>query len=382
VWGTERGQMHLDTLLDQIMLPPDNDVIRATLEQHGAREVRCLARSVHDLPIWCAVGGGSKLPAILIASGSHADETSGFTAASYVLAALETEHTVYVVPNRDPVGIAGFAQALRTATGTSGPIETPDDVAGLLYAHGEVLVQDGRFILARVGDLFFANVATTPDSFGSEKAMMMVQRHLRLRPDLAARLAFKRIIVPANAADCPDRTLYDRGYTAFIAGDGGLFSYNRFFGHVDAPPEVRAVQELIDSVRPGLALDLHEGWDNGFYWFVPEDGWPDPTMAAAVEGAIIEALTAADLRTSTLTELLPTMPQEHLDRFEPQGHGRLVWRWPSPAESPWGVAYQPYCLEYGVAYQTEIGRWSPTRRRLEYQLLATCAAVNAFEARW
>ena len=52
--------------------------------------------------------GGDKLPAILVTAGSHATEHAGVSAAVELIQALQTEHQVYVVPTRDPIGLNGF----------------------------------------------------------------------------------------------------------------------------------------------------------------------------------------------------------------------------------------------------------------------------------
>jgi hypothetical protein len=145
------------------------------------------------------------------------------------------------------------------------------------------------------------------------------------------------------------------------------------------PAEVRDVQQLIDDLRPGLAIDLHEGWNDRTYWFVPAEGSADARLTSQLEERVCQALDRQGLGTSSLSDLVPNMPLEHLNRFVPRSHGRLAWRWDEPARSPWGVAFLPYALRHGVAYQTEVGRWNPLPERIQYQLTLTINLIRAFE---
>lgn len=357
----------------------DNTEVAAAIAA-VATDVRDLGRTTGDLPIWCAVGGGSRPPPILVTAGAHADETSGPLAAVQLLRDLATDHPLYVVPTRDPLGLEGFAAVVRGATSSTAPLVSWEDVAAVLRRQGRVLVEDGSFVLALVGDLGVAGLRPTPDSFGSEKALRIVQEWVRREPALLDELAGKRVVVPANAPGCEGRGVLERAYTAYVAPDGFVGSYNRFFGHPAAPIEVRLIQDLVDDLRPGLAIDLHEGWDDRAYWFVPQATADDPARARGIEAEVIAALGAADLPTSTLSELVPNMPDEHLRRFVAGTDGRLTWRWPSVDASPWGVAFMPYALRHGLAYQTEVGRWSSVARRVEYQVTMASAMVRGFAA--
>ena len=42
---------------------------------------------------------------------------------------------------------------------------------------------------------------------------------------------------------------------------------NRRFGSDNENPEVRVCRELCDEAKPGLVLDLHEGFSNTYYFF-------------------------------------------------------------------------------------------------------------------
>lgn len=333
-----------------------------------ATTVEVIAAGPFDLPVFCAVGGGEREPAVLITAGSHADETSGMIVAATLLDALSTEHKVYVVPNRDPLGWEGLLVGLGLAAGVAAPTGF-DPAYDLLRSAGDVLYEDGQFLVADVGELAFALVRPTRDTFGSEKAIKMLAFAISVDTTLSARLAGRRVLVPANAPDCDGRGVLDRAYTVVVAEDGFIGSFNRFFGDAAAPAEVAAVAGLVDELAPGLTVDLHEGWNDAYYMFVPEPPTGAP-LDKRLQTSVTAALRDSGYSTSSLSELVPNMPDEHLKRFVDRGDGQLGWRWPSrPQDSLHGLALMPYALRHGLAYQTEVGRWGSYERRVTYQRL-------------
>lgn len=352
-----------------------NDELLGSLRR-WAQAVEVLTAGPFGLPVLCAVGGGTREPAILITAGAHADETSGMYTAGTLLDHLETDRKVYVVPNRDPLGWEGFAAALSLAAGAERPTSIAASAA-LFRSAGEVLYEDGQFIVTEVGGLCFALTPPTPDTFGSEKIVKMLAYAQRMDASLASRLAGKRVIVPANAPGCDGRGVLERAYTVLVAKDGFLGSLNRYFGDPAAPAEVMALADLIDELKPSLTIDLHEGWNDAYYMFTPELPPADQELASRLESGVRDALRKRGLPTSSLTELVPNMPEEHLRRFVSRGDGRVVWRWPRrPEDSPYGLALMPYALRHGLAYQTEVGRWSGFERRVEYQRVVVNALIQ------
>lgn len=340
-----------------------------------ARAVEVLSIGPFGLPVYCAIGGGQSEPAVLITAGSHADETSGMQAAATLMEYLDTDHKVYVVPNRDPLGWEGFAAGLSLAARVAAPTDHTSALT-ILRSVGEVLYEDGQFLVAMLDELAFAIVRPTPDTFGSEKIIKMLSYAMATHPPLASRLANRRVLVPANSPHCDGRGVLDRAYTVYVAEDGFIGSFNRFFGDPAAPIEVAALASLIDDVKPGLTIDLHEGWNDAYYMFVPEPSISAP-LASKMQANVIAGLRQRGFPTSSLTELVPNMPDEHLNRFTPLGDGLMTWRWPnSPQDSPHGLALMPYALQYGVAFQTEVGRWSSLRHRIEYQRLVIKSLIE------
>ncbi|MCA9859803.1 MAG: hypothetical protein KC438_08780 [Thermomicrobiales bacterium] len=355
-----------------------HDPLWARCQQLGA-ELSVLGTDEHQLPIWSATRpGDSAQPPILITSGSHADETSGPEAAVRLLANLPTERTVIVIPHRDPLGARGIPAALLACGGDDASgLHTWNDVRQWLAERHLLLAEDGSFAIGLAGDLAIAGMEPTGDSFGTEKIIKSLMFWLETHPNHRAALEGRWIVVPANAPGCDRRGILECGYSIRLTRDNFVGHYNRFFGHPEAPRGVAVVQAFIDDVQPGLTIDLHEGWNTRSYWFVSDEASAFASRSEQLEQHVCDALDAAGLPMSTLSELVPNMPAEHLLRFTPKSHGRLVWRWPPHQESPWGVALMPYAAQYGPAFQTEVGRWNSWEDRLAYQRVLAESLVLA-----
>jgi len=180
-----------------------NDELLGSLRR-WAQAVEVLTAGPFGLPVLCAVGGGTREPAILITAGAHADETSGMYTAGTLLDHLETDRKGYVVPNRDPLGWEGFAAALSLAAGAERPTSIAASAA-LFRSAGEVLYEDGQFIVTGVGGLCLALTPPTPPPFGCEKVGKMLEYEQSIHANLADRRARNLVIVPATADDGPGR---------------------------------------------------------------------------------------------------------------------------------------------------------------------------------
>lgn len=359
----------------------DNQAVYETLTR-SARRVWVLGTTVFDLPIWCAEGGGTRSPAILITAGAHADEPSSMIAAAHVFEHIQTEHRVYVIPNRDPLGLVGFRAGLQLALGEPVEVGSAYDVRALVHERGEVIFEDGSYILGRIGELGFATLHATPDSFGSEKTNKITRYWAKQNPSLFDPLRGKRVLAAANAAACEGRGVYDRAYTSYVSVEGGLGNFSGFFGYAHAPIETQVAQTLTDEIQPGLSLDLHEGWDDKFYWYAPGVETPQADAVRHIEQGVLDVFAERGLPISTWSELLPTMTEDIIRRVLPMSFGRLASLPASPNETTQGISFAAYAQHYGPALQIEVGRWSSLVKRLDYHWAAIEGAIRAFERRW
>ena len=86
------------------------------VEQTG-RPTRILGHAPDGSPIISVRTGGDKKPAVFITAGSHSTEHAGVSAAVALIEQLDTDHQVYVMPTRDPIGLNGYAYALSLGLG-------------------------------------------------------------------------------------------------------------------------------------------------------------------------------------------------------------------------------------------------------------------------
>ena len=117
-----------------------------------SREVRTLGHTLDGSPLAAARGGGDKSPAVFITAGSHSTEHAGVSAAVELIDRLDTEHAVYVIPARDPVGLDGFAHALSLGLGETPEFESYDELESLLREQGDVLFEEEDLLLVLIGE--------------------------------------------------------------------------------------------------------------------------------------------------------------------------------------------------------------------------------------
>ena len=124
------------------------------LEAVGATEspVRVLGYTIDGSPLVCARGGGDRLPAIFITAGSHSTEHAGVSAAVELINGLQTDHQVYVLPTRDPIGLNGFGRALGLGLGGEPEFSSYDEVERILRTEGDALFEEDDLILSLIGE--------------------------------------------------------------------------------------------------------------------------------------------------------------------------------------------------------------------------------------
>jgi hypothetical protein len=223
-------------------------------------------RAVDGTPLLAARAGGDKQPAIFITAGAHSTETAGVHGALNLLDALDTEHEVHVLPVRDPFGFAGVNHCLSFAVGQ--PVEVPSHHAALDYltTHGELIWSEGEMRVFKLGNIGFMWHLPQPPSVG--RFLTMHSRMLSLvqqDPDSLKPLWGKSVMLLNAMLDVEGSGELGRCWHAIVSPQGEWLHLNRFFGRDDAPPEVAAVDQLMQTIRPGLMCDLHEGNGSGFW---------------------------------------------------------------------------------------------------------------------
>ncbi len=312
-------------------------------------------------PLALIKSGGNKKPAIVISAGAHATEHAGVIAAVELIDRLETEHQVWIVPTRDPVGLSGFRHALGLGLGQMPSIETVNDAERLMRDKGEILFDRDDTLIVRIGEYGYAN------------------RGLYRKIDKGAAflepLRGRRIYFPSRTEDMPGAGPLERAYTLIVTLDGEILHLNRFHDTAWAPAEVLAIRALLAQVQPGLTFDLHEHERGGFFWMsarrqrTEEDEIWERRMAR--EGIAAVTATGAELAAQTYS------PGDFFERLE-----RGVY-WLDPSKRGEGLNFADFAAaKFGPSFTIESGMKGPFEQRVRQHLTIVQTAVKVFEQRW
>jgi hypothetical protein len=344
-----------------------NALLRRFLEESGC-EIRKLGTVLGNYEVLCAVAGGTKNPPILITSGAHADEIAGVHAALRLLRELETDHRLFIVPVRDPFGFEGYRANLEFALGKSLRLESARDVYETL-GKGHVLYESGTYVMSQLADLVFTYDVGI--DFPSSSVGRRIEVLMRENPALVEALSqAKRTIAPWNLPMPRAGDRYKHGARGMIVTSSGFVgNFNRFFDRDLPPVEVVCPRNLFDELKPGLVLDLHEGYGRGFYTYKPERD--DPTIEFVV-AALTNAIAEQGGINSTPEELQPYWgPSVGHDR---RYFGKGVFYSGSTTRS----SFTQYCQKSSCALTFETGGLNPVYWRTDLHVWAAKAAVRAW----
>ncbi len=124
------------------------DLLKA-IEKRGHKS-RVLGCAPDGSPVIAVKCGGDRKPAIFIGSGSHATEHAGVVAAVELMDDLKTDHEVWILPCRDPIGLSGFPYALSLALGKAPDINTVEEAENFLREKGEVIYDEDDLLLVQM----------------------------------------------------------------------------------------------------------------------------------------------------------------------------------------------------------------------------------------
>jgi hypothetical protein len=251
---------------------PEPDLTTAELlEILGAsgKPLKEWGQAIDGTPMLSACTGGHKQPAIFITAGVHSNETAGIHAALNLLKLLDTEHEVHILPLRDPFGFAGVQHCLSFAAGESVQVSNHEEVLDYLQARAELLWQGEQMHLFKLGEVGFVWNVLLPglDSFWD--ILTRIGQLAQEEPNRLESLKGKSVMLVNPDTGFEGAGEMRRCWHAVISADGQWVHLNRLFGRRDAPPEVKAVDRLMQTVRPGLTCDLHEGNGHGFWMPIP-----------------------------------------------------------------------------------------------------------------
>ncbi|MDP6981599.1 MAG: hypothetical protein QGG05_00780 [Candidatus Latescibacteria bacterium] len=311
-------------------------------------------------PLVCVRTGGDKTPAIFISAGSHSTEQAGVSAAMELIDTLDTEHQVYIIPCRDPIGLNGFAYALSLSLGEEPQLADKEAAVELLRARGEVLHEEEDLLVALIGEHGY---------FSRVRHGWSVERAPALEP-----LRGRRVYCMAGSEKIEGSAMLQRAYSLIVDPDGQILHINRFHDTAWAPVEARVTRNLMAQVDPALTLDLHEHGRDGFWFSARHQGTDDHQQwEQRMADAIIGAVEAAG------TQL---MPDDYLPgSFFTKTRNSVYWL--DPRKRGEGFNLSDFAaLKYGPAFTVETGMPTGFANRVSASLLAARTAIGVFEQRY
>ena len=341
------------------------------------KEVRVLGHTVDGSPLVCARAGGNRLPAIFITAGAHSTEHAGVSAAVELINKLDTEHQVYVLPTRDPVGLNGFARALSLGLGETPSCGSYDEVEEILRREGDVLFEEDDLILSLIGEYGYTCGRPQGDRGCPQGRFYNRRQRLhREEPQVLEPLRGRRVFMVPGQPGIEGSGDLGRAYTLIISLGGEVLHINRFHDTVWAPVEPRVTVELMAKIRPGISFDIHESQHmDDRYWLsarhqVDAEGqeW-EQRAARATIAAVQEAVAtlAGD----------EDMPSGWFDKSQ-----QAVF-WLDATQRGEGLNLMDFASRYyGMAFGTEMGMYGSFEHRVKLGMVTVQTAVSVFEERY
>ncbi|MDA0836903.1 MAG: hypothetical protein O3B01_12795 [Planctomycetota bacterium] len=328
------------------------------LEAKG-HTARVLGLSPDRSPIVAIKSGGKKLPAILISAGSHSTEQAGVSAAVELLNSLETEHQVFIIPSRDPMGMNGLRYVIGLSVSKCPDFDSPEELKDVLREHGDVVLENDKDFVARIGEYGYS--------------LHGLHGRFQAGEDFLKPLRGKRVFFPSLTDDIEGTEPFTRAYTLIVTPEGEVLHINRFHDTEWGPVESQCVRNLMAEIHPGLTLDLHE-YDGDRFWLSArsqrtreDDEWEEK-IARATVGAALEA--GASLPDNDY------LPDTFFTKLE-NGAYRL-----NAGIRGEGLNLTDFAAEkYGLAFTIETGMKCSFEHRVKISTLAAKTAVKLFEER-
>ncbi len=312
-------------------------------------------------PVVSFKAGGDKKPAIFVSAGSHSTEQAGVSAGATLLSEIETDHEVYLIPSRDPMGMNGYGYVMGLSMGEIPEVTSVAQVREILKAEGEVLYEEGDTLLAIIGEYGYS---TTGLLGKFEKGV-----------DFLEPLLGRRIFYPSGEDGIEGTAHCQRAYSLIVTPDGEILHINRFHDTAWAPVEPKCTRDLMAKIKPGLTLDLHEYGGDGF-WFSArhQQTEADEEWEVRMADAMISAVKASGANIAPEGYL----PGSFFETTEPGVF------WLIAQERGEGLNLADYgASKYGPAFTIETGMTMKGgfRERVETSMTAAKAAIATFEER-
>ncbi len=330
-----------------------------TIKKRG-HKLRVLGYAPDRSPLVVIQAGGPKKPAIFISAGSHATEHAGVAAAVELIDRLPTQHQLFVLPCRDPIGMNGYRYALSLGLGEEPVVGSVAEAEALLRQKGEVLHDADGTLLAIIGDYGYANRSLAGRFKKGDKVLEALKG--------------RRLFYPSRSTDIPGTGPLERAYTQVVTPEGEVLHLNRFHDTAWAPSEVRCARRLMAEIQPGLCFDLHEYGGDAF-WFSArrQRSEEDERWELRMAGAAIKAVAASGAKLAP-ADYSPGLYFTRLER------GAF---WLDPQQRGEGLNLIDFAAaRYGPGFTIETGMRQPFAHRVRLQMLTVQTAVKVFEERY
>lgn len=351
--------------------------------EHTGKETEVLGYLPDGAPLIAVRSGGDKTPSIFITAGTHATEHAGVSAAVNLIGALETEHQVYVLPTRDPVGLNPYAYALKQGLGIMPSIDDLADVETILRTAGDVFYDAEEMVLALIGEYGYMSSRPSATRLHPQwAAYLQLQKLAQEQPEILQPFRGRRIYMTPGQERIEGTGLLGRAYSIIIGLDGEILHLNRFHDTSWAPLEPRVTCRLMRRIQPGISFDLHESQlMEDRYWLsarhqadVTNQVWEERVAAATMR----EIVAAGGILAEDL-DVLGGVPLE--ETWFTRSEKAVYWLDANVRGE--GLNLMDFASRmYGLAFGTEMGMYGSFEHRVKLGMVTVQAAVAEFEQRY
>ena len=323
--------------------------------------------------------GGDKQPALFITAGAHCTETAGVHSCLHLLELLDTEHEVHILPLRDPLGFGGVNRCLSHAAGQSVRVADTDACRAYLEAHADLLWHDEEARVFKLGDLGFIWDLPRPGLQTFWRQFRLIAHLNENEPDAVQPLRGHSVMLMNVNSDIEGSGAMQRCYHTIADTRGQWLHLNRYLGQDHAPPEVAAVNRVMEAVKPGLTCDLHEGNGHGFWMPIPKPE-ENPERVVEMTRAYFDYIRSQGYPITDYDEWKAT---DHTNTSDPN------WLLPAPELEGlfWfeglrkgeGHNLITYSQLFGTGYGTEAPMVQPLEMRVDGITNGILAAIKVWE---
>ncbi|MBI9043529.1 MAG: hypothetical protein JEZ06_03535 [Anaerolineaceae bacterium] len=355
------------------------DVLNVLID--SGRPVREWGKAQDNTPMLSIQTGGFKQPPIFITAGAHSTESAGVHAALNLIDCLKTDHEVHILPLRDPFGFAGFQHCLSYASGKTVLISDYTEALVFLERNAETLWQKGEMKVFLLGNTGFVWYPLGMGLEGYWQISNQIAKLAREEPETLRPLWGKSLMLTNPWTGIEGASELLRCWHGYFDERGKWLHLNRMFGLKDAAVEVAAVDNLMQSVRPGLTCDLHEGNGKGFWLPLPKPK-ENTERVFKMAKAFFDYVTSKNYPITDYEDWLASdqTPQTSVDPDwmlpEPRQPGLF---WVNTLERGEGHNLSTYADLRGVAFGTESPMIGSLDMRVDVLTKGTITAIKSWE---